>query len=215
MNFTQLWLPSTFNAPPGAGKDYLTNRLHDQNPGMFSRQKMARIVKERTHAHYGMPGLPWDAYEGPIKDEPRPDFGGLTPRQAYIHYSENIVKPVHGERYFGECLADDLDAVDPGLIVTASDSGFAAEAMPLVEKYGKDSILLFRIRREGRDFSGDSRSYIDFQGVETHDIENVTGQAEGTLEFILSVIGKKLEANEQVFRAGAVCEDENRARPAL
>jgi hypothetical protein len=190
-------LIALFNGPPGCGKDFLTNRMHDGIPNLFARFKMSKILKELTHAHYGMPGKSWDAYEGTIKDQPLAEFHGLTPRQAYIHFSEDILKPRDGEEALGRYLALELEqarSADPNIIATISDSGFSAEAQPLIERFGPDAIMLFRIHMEGRTFANDSRSYIELDGIETHDIVNEIGCADAALETVYAALAHRLSS---------------------
>ena len=149
------------NAPPGAGKDYAGKHITKRVKGA-QIDKFARVLKERTHALYGFAWRPWDYYED-CKDQPNEDFYGLTPRQAYINVSETYFKPVHDDRIFGRILADELDKYEWNLAVI-TDSGFMSEAEVLIEKYGEENVMHVQVKRNGFDFSGDSRSYLDFDG---------------------------------------------------
>jgi hypothetical protein len=163
-----------FNAPPRAGKDtavdLLAAMLAEGGQVWVHIDKFSRILKERTHALYGMPDALHDAFEI-VKDKPQMAFMGLTPRQAYINVSECLLKPAHGVEVFGQMLADDLrasgvlDRSGPG-VVLISDSGFRDELRPLERLFGTENVVLARISwmpgRGGsqRTFEGDSRSYI-------------------------------------------------------
>ena len=163
------------NGPPRSGKDYAGGILRDEFGGRIF--KMAGELKERTHALYrqmnikGEP-LPHDYFEA-AKDEPQECFLGLTPREAYIAVSERLFKPLYGQQVFGRLLAQQLE----GDLAIITDSGFAPEAEPIVEKFGAENCLLARIHRAGYDFSSDSRSYIDLShlGVPCLDIQNDGG----------------------------------------
>ena len=96
------------NGPPRSGKDYAGNFLKDEMPHAFVA-KFAAILKERVHTIYGLEcelGLvrPHDFFED-YKDEPLDEFEGLTPRAAYIGFSERYIKPMHGDKQFGIWLA--------------------------------------------------------------------------------------------------------------
>ena len=163
------------NGPPRAGKDTLANHLCRVLPG-FRNVKLSAVLKERTHALYGMPYAPHDAFEA-VKGEPHPEFMGLTPRQAYINVSEMLFKPAHGADVFGRILAEYMEAAAEGALLpgfVVSDSGFAAEAAPIVERFGAVNCQLVRIHAEGRgcSFAGDSRSFIELPGVRTADLHN-------------------------------------------
>lgn len=164
------------NGPPRSGKDYAGRALRAKvvNSYIF---KMARQLKERTHALYGLgeDGVcyPHDWYEN-VKDKPLEDFLGITPRGAYIAVSEMLMKPLHGEDIFGRWLCDDIatSGVDLALV---TDAGFQLECETVIERFGADNVTLVRIHRDGCDFSSDSRSYIELDGVQCHDITNDGG----------------------------------------
>lgn len=146
------------NAPPSSGKDFGADFIVNNFKGA-KKDKFARVLKERTHALYGFPSRGHDYYEA-VKNKPNKDFYDLTPRQAYINVSELYFKPVHGNSIFGNILADELDRY-AWEIVVISDSGFVEEAQVLINKYGKENVILIQIERDGCDFNNDSRNYID------------------------------------------------------
>ena len=182
------------NGAPRSGKDSAGRLMSEDLPGRWIVTKFATEVKERCHAAYGLAdedGPYVDNYFEHCKDEPRLTFMGLTPRQAYIHFSETYMKAVHGEEVFGKMLVRRLLHIRaqfipeyryrPGFIIT--DSGFAAETRPLVEEFGADAITLIRLHRPGYTFEGDSRSLIDI-GVPTYDVNSPDGDLPGLLENI-------------------------------
>jgi hypothetical protein len=57
----------------------------------------------------------------------------------------------------GACLEADEEVG----YVAIPDSGFYCELPPLVEAFGAESIIMIRLHRKGKDFSLDSRSYVD------------------------------------------------------
>lgn len=164
-----------FNGPPGSGKDTagLAVLLHFDSIRM-ERIKFSDPVKEGTHRAYGLNVL-IDHFED-SKDKPRAEFYGATPRQAYIAYSEKFMKPLHGKEIFGIITAHKMHQSTAPLIVTP-DSGFVEEALPVKQAFRAENILLFRIEREGYDYSNDSRGKVDLgPDVLTIDIENVNGK---------------------------------------
>jgi hypothetical protein len=167
------------NGAPRSGKDTAGEVARRVGRGKVHVAKFAKVLKERTHALYGLFGadskpLPHDAFES-VKDCEHDEFLGATPRQAYIAVSEKLMKPLHGDAVFGLMLLQELEsnAADADLIVV-TDSGFAAEAVPLVESFGAENTVLMRIHRTGCDFNGDSRSLIALDGVRTVDVHNCT-----------------------------------------
>jgi hypothetical protein len=171
------------NGPPRSGKDYAGVVLAQREDlGLTNMAKLSAILKERTHALYmlfdqGGKPLRHDFFEH-TKDDPLPEFYGISPREAYIAVSERWMKPTHGQGVLGEWLVAKLRKHEAHMrarwthIIT--DSGFTEEAAALVEAYGKDNCSLVRITREGYDFSSDSRSYIELD-VPTFDVDNDGG----------------------------------------
>lgn len=169
------------NGPSRSGKDYggaaLVRKLQD-NGKHACVVKFAHVLKVRTHAaygvlHHGQPA-PHDWFES-NKDTPAGEFLGRTPRETYIAFSENLMKPLHGDDIFGRLLLSDLRAnhSDADLIVV-TDSGFRSEAEVLVKHYGAHNVTHVRLHRDGRTFAGDSRGYIDLTdlGVLPRDVHN-------------------------------------------
>lgn len=173
------------NGPPRAGKDTSAKILQQLLPGAWD-YKLSRRLKEMTHGLYGIVVnaggpvriAPHDWYED-RKDQPLPEFHGLSPRQAYIEVSERYIKPVHGEGALGTWLAAELLRAPP-TVATVSDSGFRAEAERLVAAFPKQVSLLRLhptvggVRQDG--FS-DSRGFITLAdlGVPEADVDSPIG----------------------------------------
>lgn len=177
------------NGPPRSGKDVVGQILGVHAPGRRLVQKFAMEVKERAHAAFrivdetGRP-VAHDFFED-RKDYPLPEFMGISPRQAYIAFSEEFYKPLFGQSVFGDLLARRLELTlrfaqerkgfhHVPSSFTITDSGFKPEATPIVEMFDPENCTLLRVHREGCDFSGDSRDYIDLEdrGVRSIDVTN-------------------------------------------
>jgi hypothetical protein len=157
------------NGPPRAGKDMLGEYLLKKNPG-FEVVKLAKILKERTHALYGGADLKHDHFED-VKDQPNEFFLGWSPRQAYINVSERYMKPVHGDQIYGELFIKEIKerfSAPRGYLIT--DSGFVSETLPIFKHFGADHCILVRIHGRGA-FAGDSRSFLDLP-IYTIDVTN-------------------------------------------
>ena len=173
------------NGPPRSGKDFgggalVREALENGNQACVA--KFAHVLKERTHAaygvlHHGQPA-PHDWFETQ-KDSPVGEFLGRTPREAYIAFSEQFMKPLHGSNIFGRLLLADLRQQGHPDLVVVTDSGFREEAEVLVRFYGAHNVTHVRLHRPGRTFTGDSRTYIDLSdlGVEPVDIHNDSDEA--------------------------------------
>lgn len=159
-----------FNGPPRSGKDTAADTAVELLGRRALKMKFADAVKAGTHVSYGISDVRPDYFEL-VKDEPCEDFFGLTPRQAYIHHSETYMKPLHGQDVFGRIMVKRMQSM-PAEIAVVSDSGFIAEAKPVIDLVGAENVFLVRIHRVGCDFRNDSRSYIELKGVTTLDLKN-------------------------------------------
>lgn len=150
-----------FNAPPRAGKSqsvlFLQNHLNNQ--GIKTKHyAFSDPLKSATHYLYGLFNIPNDHFEH-VKDKPCEEFGGLTPRNAYIMLSEQMVKPVAGKDFFGKIGAKFCEKYIKDEIIVISDLGFTEEMQEVINLIG-NKIILIRIHKKGVDFSNDSRQYI-------------------------------------------------------
>lgn len=187
------------NGPPGCGKDFAGRLFATKYVGRVHVDKFARVLKEATHALYGIfiqgKPAPHDWMEN-RKDEPASELFGLTPRQAYIAVSETYMKEQHGKRIFGQLLERQLGIEAAGAdLIVITDSGFREEAEVLVERYGADNCLMIHLQRSECSFDGDSRSRVDLSdlGVKAQEVVN-PGTPDGLLE-ALSVAYPPLRCN--------------------
>jgi hypothetical protein len=167
------------NGPPRVGKNTSAELLRAATPAStvigFSHH-----LKRMVHGIYlGAAGwaMDPDAFDA-VKSEPQDMLNGKSWRWAYIHYSEQVIKPLHGKEWFGEMFVRAMHASGAQAVIVP-DSGFREEAERTVREVGHENVLLIRLHRDGVTFAGDSRSYIslaDF-GVREIDIENIEGRA--------------------------------------
>jgi hypothetical protein len=166
-----------FNGPPGSGKDLAANIVAATADNVH-QAKFADEVKRGSHEALGVGAMPNDATES-YKDYSQPGImNDRSWRDVYIAFSEQFMKPLFGLRIFGKLLAiklaylkhDRNEIVDT---ITISDSGFIPEAEELLQARDWDGNLLFqqrdvviiRLRREGCDFSNDSRGLVSLKGA--------------------------------------------------
>ena len=170
-----------FNGPPRSGKDTAADIAYEMtnaDPFMKSSLKFAKVVKEGAHHTLGLirpNGVPYaHGFFESNKDEKIREFRGFSPRETYIWYSEEVMKPRYGPAIFGEILADQIGPGAPDAVIFISDSGFLEEVEVLLDRYGPAALTLVRMHRSGCTFDGDSRSYLGLSdwGVKTFDIRN-------------------------------------------
>lgn len=186
-----------FNGPPGSGKDSLSEDINRfiKNGTIEKFAKPLKTVAKELYCHGDQALFDLMDAQG-TKDKPDDIFLGETCRNVQIAISETYAKPLHGERVFGKLLASRIkaavannnNAYQPVFLI--SDSGFRQEAEELVEQFGAESILLFRIHREGKTYKGDSRSYINLDdlNVRSYDIRNVEGELPKVSVYTLTVM---------------------------
>lgn len=146
------------NGPPHCGKDTIGALLKDQYPcttTCFKHDLYAEVA-----AYYG---LRLDRCKElctnrATKESKRSEFDWLTPRQALIHVSENVLKPKHGKDYFGKQAVNRINKVANLLlpVIVFTDGGFEEEVNPLHKAY---DVTIVRLLGRGT-FEGDSRNYI-------------------------------------------------------
>ena len=152
------------NGPPGCGKDtiaaYLTGHRYPAVKASFN-QTMCDIA-------FSLLGVCrydefMDLYnDREQKEKPQVILGGKSPRQFMIWISEDVMKPVFGDHYFGRRMVEEIHEMYRDLAVVISDGGFPEEIKPLV-KAGHE-VHICRLHRDGFTFAGDSRDYIDLSG---------------------------------------------------
>lgn len=169
------------NGPPRAGKDTAAAFIEEQFGA--AHLKFSITLKEETHRRHGLAPLPHDAFER-VKDDPLPEFGGKSPRQAYIQTGRDM-RAVDGEDVFGRLLSKELEK-HPANVIVVSDLASAAELRPLIENKSLD-VTLLRVHRDGHDFSNDSRDYVYIDGVRSVDVYNA-GDIDGYQGAILSAV---------------------------
>lgn len=176
-----------FNGPPRCGKDTAANLVAGKTMG--APMSFAVPLKRQTAALLGVDLVTLEI----IKDMPHAALKGGTPRQYMINLSEKMIKPCYGDDFFGHVAVDSIRKQEPSLspLVLFSDSGFLSEAIPVVNEFGIENCTLIQIARNGCDFSNDSRSYWNMDGLRTQMFIN-----DGSIKEYLSVLLQYLASIE-------------------
>lgn len=196
------------NGAPRSGKDTVAEIL-SQRLGCKTR-KLARELKERAHAMYGS-GFAHDYFER-TKDKPEPFFLGLTPREVYIRFHEQYLKPVHGPEILGRLLIDREDR-DARLMrtvpiwqqpigVSISDAGQREQCLPLVRAWGAENVILIRLHREGVSWN-DNREPINLTdlGVRMVHLTNPGDTIENLNKAVRAILPDLLDSSTPVSSA--------------
>lgn len=162
------------NGPPKSGKDFMGEILEKSWDNRAGQYKFAKALKDACHSLVGLHNVDHTYFEEQ-KDKEVNDFFGMTPRKVYIEMSENFVKKVWGNLFFGNVLARQIvrDARYKDIFIL-TDSGFIDEVRPVAAMFREDCIILIRTHRDGTSFIKDSRSYIAFSnpGIAQVDLTN-------------------------------------------
>ena len=130
-------IPILISGAPRSGKDTLAREILEtcRSEGLrVSQDAVARPLKAATHAAFAaLHGIPaeqvpeWDAFEV-VKDEPCAFFAGISPREAYIRFHEDLVKPHLGNTFFADMVSDEIRQLVADIVVVA-DIGNYQEAI--------------------------------------------------------------------------------------
>lgn len=196
------------NGPKYCGKDTAATALLEAFGAEASIFRFTVPVKEETHRRYGL-DVAYDHYEDQsVKDAPLPEFGGLSPRQAYIKVGDEL-RAEHGPDIVTRMLCDNISR-SPVPVVVNPDCGGDGEAEGIVNLLGYDRVIVFRIHKEGHDYAGDSRSWVSSDKVRKIDIVNVAGQVAdylSTVRHIAEMFHNSVLALEASGVADAICRD--------
>lgn len=152
------------NGPPGVGKDTIGGMVLARIPSA-STHKFAKPIVDFMWYSLGIDMLLVD------KDAVHPKLNGRTPRQVAIQYSEGFCKPLWGVDYFGHEAVRELRRRGSRIAVF-TDSGFAAEAIPVATALGKGKVLQVILTRPGHHFHADSRSWWNHPDVGHLEFDN-------------------------------------------
>lgn len=157
------------NGPPGIGKDTLANLLHERHPvsvHSFKHELYIQAAKETGIDAHILEKLNSDRElkEARILSIDCAPIGAVVSvRQALQMVSEEIIKPRHGEAYFGEAAARYMRGLYCDVVV--SDGGFPEEIKAVCREFGPENVAVARLHRGGVDFGTDTRRYIKDEDV--------------------------------------------------
>nr|WP_250807968.1 hypothetical protein [Neorhizobium tomejilense] len=173
------------NGPKYCGKDTAASAILEAFGNASALFRFTVPVKEETHRRYGL-DVAYDHYEDQnIKDAPLPEFGGLSPRQAYIKVGDEL-RAEHGPHIVTAMLCEKIRNSDVPIVVNP-DCGGDGEAEGIVDELGHDRVIVFRIHKEGHDYAGDSRNWVTSDKVRKIDITNVDGQVSDYLSTVVQI----------------------------
>lgn len=159
------------NGPPRCGKDTaamgLLNHFHSQKRNAY-HHKFASPLADGLRGMFGIDPGRWMYLYATAKEEACDELLGMSPREAMIWLSEDVMKPEFGGDVFGRLAANAITTLPSGTIVI-SDCGFPKEIVPvaLLPSVGWRNLLIVNVHRPGCSFKGDSRGYISPENLRT------------------------------------------------
>lgn len=191
------------NGPPNSGKDTLADLLVKREG--FNKLQFKDSLFNILASTLGMTTEEFLANHYSREDKENPIFklvhnGDLmSPRQALIHMSENVIKKEFGENIFGINVAKRLK---DGWNVT-SDGGFVEELEAIIDEIGHSNVIVVRIHRDDCSFENDSRKYLHssmsmkFKNVSFYSLLNNCN-----IELVYNVLKEYLAYDESLSRFG-------------
>lgn len=187
-SYTGFWVAPTrvvvLNGPPNSGKDTLADQLCCQyrEDGYLAERRAFKDGLIELAAKLMLVDEGWFRKvcdDRDQKERAQPQLGGLSPRQALIFVSEDVVKPKLGDNYFGRFMAQNLTE---GAIHFVSDGGFLRELVPVMDLVGRDNLLVVHLHREGCTFEGDSRDYVPLTEIRWGGVHDNKGSVKQSAE---------------------------------
>ena len=137
-----------YNGPPSCGKDAIGRRVAAALGWPVLQFKDKLYLDTAKHFEVE-PEWFITAHNVGDKSAPRPELDNLSTRDALIHVSERVIKPIHGKDYFGVAAAVKMATMsNVGFVFT--DSGFLEELIPVRKMV--DDLIVIQLYREGCPF---------------------------------------------------------------
>lgn len=102
-----------------------------------------------------------------VKDYPMYKVGDnwYSKREWLIHVSENVIKKHTSDTYFGDSVVSRISGQD---FVVITDSGFVAEALPVIEYVDNKCCLVVQLVKEDASDVKDSRKMLEPEDFRPH-----------------------------------------------
>jgi hypothetical protein len=163
------------NGTKQSGKDTASNHIDYEFSNIsfdVLQCKFAAPMFSSIPVMFSIPLGEWMVMYADEKETPSHRLMGMSPRQAMIWLSEEVIKPKFGKAFYGDLAKNRINDSTTHDLVVFSDSGFVEEAKVIVDEFGSDNVYLVRLERTGHSFVGDSRSYILPEEIGIDPIDN-------------------------------------------
>ena len=151
------------SAPPRAGKDSFCNVFC--NLGVYENvicDRFAESLYQTIPRIFQIDPSEWEWIYENEKSSPSHLLCGMTPREAMIWVSEDVIKPKFGKDFFGLKTVDRLKKTlymqqQEDHIVLINGLGFYEEGKAVVDWIGANNCYHLSISKKGCNYSNDSR----------------------------------------------------------
>ena len=152
------------NGPPGCGKDTIA-KIIKKYIGSID-YKLSKPLKDAFKGLFQIEGTIYHILvESDAKDSPLYHDNPITPREVLIALSEEFIKPMFGDAFFGDIAVQAMHQL-ASKHKTISDCGFNAEVTPIAEAFGYDKVKAILIERPGCEWDSRERLDCDTIGIE-------------------------------------------------
>jgi hypothetical protein len=190
------------NGPPGSGKDTFADYISRGDNPAFRHLKLRTCLDMITSSIYKIDEATWKRWLSTreSKSVPRFELCGMSSREALIHVSENVLKPVFGQDVFAKYMMRGIDVAKNYVV---SDGGNSLnELVPILDTFGSAQVVIVRIHRIGCAFEDDSRGYFRTPDIDAlGNIKVIDLHNNGTIKEFCSYIDY-IYAYEITSRAG-------------
>jgi hypothetical protein len=154
------------NGPSKSGKNMLTDWANEKLKAVYPFSFAAPLKRICAHIIWGAEHVGFDQLALLEQNKDKEGYGCLeavTPRDILIALSEDVIKPLCGQEYFGRVAMMRLVYLiekHGAECFIASDGGFAVELDPIIRFFGSGNVFVINLCREGCTYESDSRGYL-------------------------------------------------------
>ncbi len=180
------------NGPPNVGKDTLADNLVKTAKGIWHKCSF----KEKLYydvANYYSVDVGWFktiATNRVTKEIKFTELGYISPREAMIYVSEEIIKPTYGKDHYGKKLLERVKFIEENngdMNFVIPDGGFEEEVQVLMDAY-PENVWIVHMKSKDCSFKNDSRDYIKGWPDNTFELEINRGYPLMDYEELVNII---------------------------
>ncbi len=177
------------NGPPNVGKDTLADNLVKTTKDIWQKCSF----KEKLYydvANYYSVDVSWFktiATNRVTKEIKFTELGYISPREAMIYVSEEIIKPTYGKDHYGQYLAEIINNIAIEVNIVIADGGFEEELIPMFDEFDSE-VIIVQMFEDNCNFDNDSRDYIEGWPDKTYRIDVTKGNPIEDLHCLENII---------------------------